>query len=71
LHDVRPGPGGEGLRRQGPWRGKLANVHIDAGKGAVIKYAHMTARDVTVRAAQGDAWLVGPDVTGLDTESGK
>jgi hypothetical protein len=50
---------------------KLANVHIDAGKGAVIKYSHMTARDVTVRAAQGDAWLVGPDVTGLDTESGK
>jgi hypothetical protein len=32
---------------------KLANVHIDAGKGAVIKYSHMTARDVTVRAMPG------------------
>jgi polygalacturonase len=44
----------------------LRRVHIEADKGAVVKYAHMTAQDVTVRAAQGSAYLIGPDVQGLN-----
>jgi polygalacturonase len=50
---------------------KLDHVHIDADKGAVVKYAHLTARDVEVRAARGAAYLTGPDVVGLDTRGGQ
>jgi hypothetical protein len=46
---------------------RLSRVHIEADKGAVVKYAHMSAQDVTVKAAQGAAWLIGPDVQGLNT----
>lgn len=49
----------------------LNRVRIDAATGAVVKYAHMTTRDVSVKAARGDAWIVGPDVTGLDAPAGR
>jgi polygalacturonase len=48
---------------------KLNRVRIDAATGAVVKYAHMTTQDFTVRAAQGNAFIVGPDVDGLNTRS--
>lgn len=47
---------------------KLAHVHIEADKGAVVKYAHMNTQDVTVKAARGDAWTAGPDVSGLNVQ---
>ncbi|MFL6633022.1 MAG: glycoside hydrolase family 28 protein [Massilia sp.] len=50
---------------------KLRRVHIEADKGAVIQYAHMTASDVSVRAAQGGAYLIGPDVQGLNPDAGR
>lgn len=50
---------------------KLEHVHIDADKGAVIKYAHLTARDLEVRAIRGGAYLTGPDVEGLNTRGGQ
>jgi polygalacturonase len=49
----------------------LNRVRIDAATGAVVKYAHMTTRDVSVKAARGDAWIVGPDVTGLNAPAGR
>jgi polygalacturonase len=49
---------------------KLKGVHIESVKGADIKYAHMTAQDFTVKAAQGDAFVVGPDVEGLNPRAG-
>jgi polygalacturonase len=49
----------------------LSRVNIEADKGAVVKYAQMTTRDVTIKAARGESWLAGPDVTGLDTKGGK
>lgn len=48
---------------------KLANVHIKADKGAVIKYAHMDTRNFTVKAAQGHAYMTGPDVADLSQET--
>jgi polygalacturonase len=48
---------------------KLNRVRIDAATGAVVKYAHMTTQDFTVSAAQGNAFIVGPDVDGLNTRS--
>jgi hypothetical protein len=50
---------------------KLTNVHIEGGKGAVIKHAHMTTQDFTVKALDGGAYLVGADVKGLNTKTGK
>jgi polygalacturonase len=50
---------------------KLANVHIEANKGAVIKHAHMTTQDFTVKAAQGEAFTVGQDVKGLNTRAAR
>jgi polygalacturonase len=50
---------------------RLSNVHIEANKGAVIKYAHMTTQDLKVKAAQGESFLVGADVKGLNTETGQ
>jgi hypothetical protein len=50
---------------------RLSNVHIEANKGAVIKYAHMTTQDLKVKAAQGESFLVGADVSGLNTETGQ
>jgi polygalacturonase len=49
---------------------RLAHVHIEAEKGAAVQYAHVTATDVTVKAAQGSAWLLGPDVQGLAASAG-
>lgn len=49
----------------------LRRVHIEAEKGAVVKYAHMTATDFTVRAAQGDAYRIGPDVQGLTPDAAR
>jgi polygalacturonase len=46
---------------------KLNRVHIEADKGAVIQYAHMATQDFTVKAARGKAYVLGPDVEGLDT----
>lgn len=50
---------------------KLTRVHVEASKGAVVKYAHMTAQDFTVRAGQGDAYLIGRDVEGLNPRGGR
>jgi hypothetical protein len=49
----------------------LRRVHIEAEKGAVDKYAHMTATDFTVRAAQGGTYLIGPDVQGLTPDAAR
>ena len=49
----------------------LDRVRIEAATGAVVKYAHMTTRDVSVEAARGDAWIVGPGVTGLNAPAGR
>jgi polygalacturonase len=49
----------------------LNRVQIEAGKGAVVKYAHLTAQHVAVKPAQGDAWLIGPDVQDLDKPAGR
>lgn len=47
---------------------KLTNVHIKGDKGAVIKYAHMETKGFTVKAAQGHAYMTGPDVQDLNQE---
>ncbi len=49
----------------------LNHVHIEADKGALIKYAHMTTRDFSVTAAHGAAYLAGADVEGLNTPGGQ
>jgi polygalacturonase len=49
----------------------LEHVHIEAAKGAEIKYAHMSTQDLTVGAAQGEAFVVGPDVEGLNPRGGR
>jgi hypothetical protein len=43
----------------------LTGVHIEADQSAVIKYAHMKTQDFKVEAAQGEAFMIGPDVKGL------
>jgi polygalacturonase len=50
---------------------RLTRVRIEADKGAVVKYAHVAAQDVTVSAAHGEAYLVGPGVEGLGARPGR
>jgi polygalacturonase len=43
---------------------KLSNVHLSGQKGATVKYAHVTVKDFTVNAVQGEAIAVGDGVVG-------